>query len=515
MHIYKSETLIFLFSLIIGLISPIFIINFDSIYSLQEIIRFNKSQPYSDWFPFVGFFQPLILSGLWIEFLNIPINIIFYSGLFNLFYAFAFYKLTFQTTKNRVLSKCAVIVGSLWFSTNFGISFYQDYLSYFFFLISLIFFNSNLKEFQKNIFISIFLICSFYTKNSIGIICNVIYFFVFIVVQIQNKKLYLNFFIIYLLTFFISFLIIITIYDKNNFFIYHFKILYIELSWRLNVIEKENSNLMNLFKFFIYPFKIDLLNLIYNPGFGRLLFLPFVFFVYFCYYEFFIIIKKFFKNFYLSNKDLTFIFIFLTSISIQYFAGRNFTHSIFGIFLLIFFINSKYKNIFAICMSIFLFILNIPFKFNESVFNKHDRFDYITTNKLYPIHFSSVDKKIKSTDYLPSLNYLESQKILNTYAVDYNSKILNFLNGSGGLEYNSYYFLNPTNKYNNTYDCKIVVDCEFQQINFLKKHIPTYITINDIIYLNKEMPSLSSFINQSYYDIYIDSFFNIKKIVND
>ena len=53
----QISTAIFFFAFLIGSLSSIYILNFDGIYSIQEVLKFSIGVPYTDWFPLLAFFN--------------------------------------------------------------------------------------------------------------------------------------------------------------------------------------------------------------------------------------------------------------------------------------------------------------------------------------------------------------------------------------------------------------------------------------------------------------------------
>ena len=511
----QISTAIFFFAFLIGSLSSIYILNFDGIYSIQEVLKFSIGVPYTDWFPFVGFLQPLIMHLSWSIFDNLSFNIIFYSGIFCSLYSYIFFKLTHQITININYAYASSLISIFWFSTNFGISFYQDYLSYSFFLIAIIINNLEINHFKKFSLVSIALLLCFLTKNSIGIICNFLFLSFLIIYFKFNWSKYFKFLLVY---FFISsFVLILIFFSKinfENFIIYNFKILFNEFLWRFDLDNTNNTNLYEIFssiiKLLLFPYKINIFQLFFDPGFGRLLFIPFILLNYFFYFYIFKIFFKIPKN-NLSKKDFCFLIIFFSSFAIQNIAGRGFSHVLFGSTILIFFIfKFNLRNLYILTIS--LVLLNLPYKLNDIFENKYI-YSPISPNNIYPIKFSSIKSSgIDSKEFLSPLRFLEINDIKETYAFDYNSKILNFLNSSGGLEYNSYYFVNPLNIFNNSYDCKVLQNCASYQLNFISSRKPVYLSLTDIDFLENNYNKIYNYILDNYNLIYKDDFFKIYEI---
>ncbi len=510
-------TILLSISGLIGLFSSIYIINYDYIYAFQEILSFSKKTIYLDYFPFVGIGNPLFLGSISTIFTNKIYFIFVVSFIVNSLFTHIFYKITYFITNNKIYSFCAGISGALWFATNFGLVFYQDYMSYYFFLLA-VYFSFKRKEIVYVFLTSLLLVTSFHFKNSIGLIIISVFFLVdFLIINEELKiKTKIKTFIYFNITFIISLLLIYLFFDFKNYFEYTFKILLTEGTSRIKDYNEYDSN--NIFFLYIYeilynlivPYKINLVEAFLEKSIGRILFIPFILIFYFLVFISLYYLIKIIKRLFIGNHVKTFYFIFTSSFLISVVAGRDFTQLTLGIpivtFTTLFFLLNN-KNIIFIYFLTFLFIsTNFLYKYYHSSFYKNIYNNPITTKEIEPLYFYNLKAQINTQQLLNAYNFINLNNIKEVLYLGHNAKIISFLNGEQGLEFDSYFHYNMSKHQDRfTYDCKIkgLSNCELYLINHVNDLDTRYILLSDNFYRDV-MSNFNLLIKENYIEIYKD-----------
>jgi hypothetical protein len=507
---------------IFGSFSSIYIVHYDYIYSIQEIFNFTEKKIYYDYFPFVGIASPLFFGYIFSLFPNKILFIICTSFFANILFTQIFFKITYFITKNKAYSYCAGLTGAIWFATNFGLIFYQDYVCYYFFLLAIYF---SLKRDIKinNYLTALFLLICFHFKNSIGIIAITVFFFVDLLTNQENinfkDKIKTLFFFILFFSFSIYFIYLF--FDFYNYIKYTFKILITEGSTRFKAQDNFNLNnfyfllIYEIFYNFIFPYKINIIESFQEKSMGRILFLPFILIFYFLY---FVSLSNLFRV--ISGKAIndhlfTLYLILLSTFFISVIAGRNFTQLTFGIpiiaFNSLFFLTKKNKTIYLSILTIVFFVTGMAYKYYHSKFYESKYNQPISTKEISPLYFYNQKNKIDTVKLLNAYDYIKNNKLEKIVYLGHNSKVISFLTGEQGLEFDTYYHNNMSKSRDlYSYDCILsgLKECEINLNNHITKYNVNTIVISDDFYYHT-LENFNKFLKKKFNIIYLDGSISI------
>jgi hypothetical protein len=303
-------------------------------------------------------------------------------------------------------------------------------------------------------------------------------------------------------------------FDFKNYFEYTFKILLSEGSTRILEYSGHRSNnvlilyFTEIFYNLIFPFKINLLDALYEKSFGRLLFIPFILISYFFIFFSLLNLKKIIKMSFISNHIKVFYLIFISSFLIGILAGRDFTQLTFGIplisFTVLFFIINKKNNFYLYILTFIFLSTNTLYKYYHSSFYKNIYNEPISTKEISPLRFYNLKSQIDTKHLLDTYDFIKNNNLNEVIFLGHNAKTISFLAGITGLEFDSYYHYNMSkHKERFTYDCKLngVSNCDTYLINYVNRLKSTHIMISDDFYYHV-MKKFGLYLEENYLEIY-------------
>jgi hypothetical protein len=480
----KNIFILITLSILISFISTSLLINYDSIYYLNTILKFNEKIIYKDFIPLTGNF-PIWFFGTIFGFLKqifpLGLLIIINSIIFTIIQTLLFYYISFFTTKKKGVSTFIGIISLLSFSLNFGLSFYDDYFSYTLLMFALIL---DYKKF--NFFVPFLLYLAIQTKITIGLPAFIIFLVYLILVRRNYFSFFYNFFLVVLL-------LMVNHYFFSNyqfFNFYNYEILRLELDRRQAIdtthLDYDRNLFIQLFdiiKFLflkiVFPWKLNVFDSITTFSLGRILFIPFILLHYF---SIIILINRFFnfnKFLFIEKKYDYLLLLIVFSYAPMAVLGRAFIETIYGYIFVILIIYelkyfTKYKKI---IISIFILILLI-FKLHKlDVINPYE-YDTISSNEIIPIQIK-IDNNFRFTNEIDLQNIVDkikNKKVDNIYCLEGYCLLSSFLLGINSDEHFPYPGINFVKKFDYNTICTFKIDqCEQFILNDLKKKGSEYI----------------------------------------
>ena len=484
----KNIYLLVSLSILISFISTVLLLNYDSIYFLNTILKFNEKNIYEDFIPLTGNF-PIWLFGTIFGFLKqifpLGILIIINSIIFAIIQTVLFYYITFFTTKKRGISLFIGIISLLSFSLNFGLSFYDDYLSYTLLMFALIL---DYKKFHY--FVPLIFYLAIQSKITIGLPA----FIIFLIYLILIRRNYL--FFLYSFTL-VSILLIINHYFFSNyqfFNFYNYEILRLELD-RRQAIDATNLDydrnlfiqLFDIIKFLFLkialPWNINIFDSIATLSFGRILFIPFIFLHYFSIIVLINRILNLNKFFFIDKKYDYLLLLIMFSYTPMAVLGRAFIETIYGyIFVILIIYELKYFTKYKKTIILIFILILLIFKLHKlDVINPYE-YSTISSNEIKPIQIK-IDNNLRYTneiDLQNIINKIKNEKIDNIYCLDGYCLLSSFLLGRNTDEYFPYLGINFIKKFKYNTICTFKIDqCEAFILNDLRIKDSRYIIFSD------------------------------------
>ena len=496
-------------SILISFISTALLLNYDSIYYLNTILKFNEKNIYEDFIPLTGNF-PIWLFGTFFgymkQILPLGILIIINSIIFAIIQTLLFYYVTFLTTKKKGISLFIGIISLLSFSLNFGLSFYDDYFSYSLLMFALIL---DYKKFHY--FVPFIFYLAIQTKITIGLPA----FIIFLVYLMLIRRNYFSF--IYSFTL-VSFLLTLNHYLFSNyqfFNFYNYEILRLELD-RRQAIDTTNLDynrnlfiqLLDIVKFLFLkiaiPWNLNFFESITTLSFGRILFIPFIFLHYF---SIIILINRIFNfnKFFLIEKKYDYLLLLIAfSYTPMAVLGRAFIETIYGyifVIIIIYELNffEKYKKMIIV---IFILVLLI-FKLHKLGYLNPNEYNTISSGEIEPLQIK-IDKNFRFTnkaDLQNDIYKLNNNKAGNIYCLDGYCLLTSFLLGRNTDEHFPYPGINFVKKFKYNTICTFKIEqCEVYVLNDLKKKDSKFIIFSNKsrFFKSNSLSKIKDYINLHY-----------------
>ncbi len=312
------------------------------------------------------------------------------SALLNSLACFCIWDITKRNTEGLLFPALAAFLTAIWFLPVFG-TFYYDHLSYFFVLLSFIFYSRSSHWIQL-LAASFFLVLAFHTKQTVGL-GAILALLLAILLSFNTRELFskrnLLFLLYYLMGHLLVLLTISLIGNLSNYLEHTF-----HMPMQFAFDAGADKSFFNLVKSCIFPFKIIPLEMFRNKGWGRLAFYPVVIGIYFSYW---VVIRGKLKK----ETKFTLLFLILSTLFCSALLGRLFAHVFFasaGILMISFSTLPKKQSVYvSITSTLILTLIGIAYTQYLRPFNSATDTFYAETD-LYPLqirdsHFATASKE--------------------------------------------------------------------------------------------------------------------------
>ena len=330
---YRAKSFLYIFSFLIGSLTPILRMHSDNAALISEVIKVSNGINFDiDYISPFGPIPYILLSLTNYIFHNVWVSYLFISGIQNLIFSYLIFSLSIKYTGDIKAGIMAGVITAIWFTPQVG-GFYFDNITILFGVLSfnLISTSDGLSDRKYNYFLSGLAMAFCFLIKQNTFLVNFIPILT-IIILFKKEKLWE-----YLIYFIISTVLLLTIYDLFYGNAINFIIIYLE-----SIISYQSStqrlSIFNIIMGLIYPYNINLKNIFNHKGI--LIFIVLLIFYY--YYSIFII-----RDIILKKVNYIVLFFAISNILVILLVGRGISNTQY--FIGILFI---YLWIFYVCMCV-------------------------------------------------------------------------------------------------------------------------------------------------------------------